>query len=829
MSIHGYVGNIITANPTAPTVTSASGVWTTEQQLAAVSAGNWPGYEYPISRSLRFNSGDLAYLNRTPGSAGNRRIFTFSAWIKRSQANALVGIMGAGVNADSTQTDLLGFDGTNGNSLLANFGDGTYFVTTVAVLRDFSAWYHVVFAIDTTQATNTNRVKIYLNGIQQTLSGTYPPQNYDSAFNTTNFHTIGSRSRSGAASNYLNGYLTEVNFIDGQALEPSSFGLNDPETGVWSPKRYTGTYGTNGFYLNFSDNSNNTAATLGKDYSGNGNNWTPNNFVVSPTTSVNNDSMVDSPTAYGTDTGVGGEVRGNYCTLNPIDKDSSTVTLTNGNLSWASGAPTYNQVCRATIAVTSGKWYWEVTPLTTGAWVCVGVADAGGSLLNASRLSAGGWYYSGVAGNKLNNGANTAYGATFTNNDVIGAALDMDTGSLTFYKNGASQGVAYSTGLAGKSIAPSLQDQANDVTAAINFGQRPFAYTPPTGFKALNTQNLPEPVIAQGNKHFDVALVTGNSSVPQVITTSFAPDFLWSKCRSAAVDHGLYDTVRGGNRILSSNTTGAEVTTTSNIVTFTSTGASLQAGGSIISDDGRTYVDWLWKANGAGVSNTDGSITSTVSANTTAGFSIVTYTGNGTGGATVGYGLGVAPKMIIIKSRSFAGTDWPVYHASVGNTAYLQMNTTSASITTSGAWNNTSPTSSVFSLGTGGSFNSNGQTYVAYCFSEVAGFSKLGSYQGNGSSDGPFVYTGFRPKYVLIRDTGAADWDIQDTARSPFNTSKERLWANLSSAEVVSTYDIDFLSNGFKIRSTNPDTNSNGGTKIFAAFAENPFKNALAR
>jgi hypothetical protein len=366
MPIHGYPGNVITANPTAPTSSVASGVWTTEQQLIAVAAGNWP-FTIPtqqIGSSLRFNSADTAYLSRTLGSS-NRRTFTFSAWVKRSvltgaDSQTLFGC----INTSGGVNQQFGIQLQANETLVAfhyNSVDGTYFpCATSAVYRDPSSWYHIVVAIDTTQATNTNRCKIYVNGSEQTLnSPSYPTQNLDLFVNSGLSTGIGAQVGTGTSNlRYLGGYMAEVYFIDGQALTPSSFGRTSTTTGVWEPLAYTGTYGTNGFYLNFSDNSGTTSTTLGKDSSGNGNNWTPNNFSV--TAGAGNDSLVDSPTSYGTDTGVGGEVRGNYCTLNPLSI-SGTATIRNGNLDIAyTGADgAYGAI--GTVGVSSGKWYFETT------------------------------------------------------------------------------------------------------------------------------------------------------------------------------------------------------------------------------------------------------------------------------------------------------------------------------------------------------------------------------------------------------------------------------------------------------------------------------------
>ena len=285
------------------------------------SAASTGGYQ--ISRSLRFNSADSAYLNRTPASAGSRTTWTWSGWVKRSTIGSSVYSTLLGALSGSNNFEMR----FNGDTLdiYDSVSGVTWRLTTTQVFRDPSAWYHIVFNYNSTQATSSNRLALYVNGVQVTAfsTATYPSQNNLSIFNSAIPQAIGAA----LTGDYSNGYMTEINFIDGQALTPSSFGETNAQTGVWQPKAYSGSYGTNGFYLNFSDNSNTTAATLGKDYSGNGNNWTPNNFSV--TAGAGNDSLVDSPTSYGTDTGVGGTVRGNYCTLNPISTAGGT--FTNGN------------------------------------------------------------------------------------------------------------------------------------------------------------------------------------------------------------------------------------------------------------------------------------------------------------------------------------------------------------------------------------------------------------------------------------------------------------------------------------------------------------------
>jgi hypothetical protein len=385
-------------------------------------------------------------------------------------------------------------------------------------------------------------------------------------------------------------------------------------------------------------------------------------------------------------------------------------------------------------------------------------------------------------------------------------------------------------------------ESSGSVTA--NFGQRAFAYTAPSGFKALCTQNLPTPTIGatsttQADDYFDAVLWSGDSSLSRNITGwDFNLDFLWVKQRNAIRDNWLVDRVRGVQKGVVSNTSAAEATDATatnafvdgsgaNASGFTAgNGSAVWAG---VNGSGNTYVGWGWKANGAGGSNTAGTITSTVSANTTSGFSIVTYTGNGTSGATIGHGLGVAPSMIMIKCRSSSLVAWGVYHASVGNTAGLYLNLTNAAATTSIFWNNTSPTSSVFSVGNWGGVNGNTDTYVAYCFAPVAGYSAFGSYTGNGSTDGTFVYTGFRPRWILIKNASAAEpWNLVDTSRDPYNVMANYLQPSSSGAEGSITF-LDGLSNGFKLRSSAAAFNGSGNTMIYACFAENPFKYSLAR
>ena len=338
--------------------------------------------------------------------------------------------------------------------------------------------------------------------------------------------------------------------------------------------------------------------------------------------------------------------------------------------------------------------------------------------------------------------------------------------------------------------------------------------------------------IPDGRTVMAATLYTGNGT-SQVINNSvngvsFQPDFVWGKARNNAQNHTLWNSVVGATKYLNSNAATAESTNTETLQSFNSNGYTL--GNAFTNEPAYTYVGWQWKAGGTAVTNTAGSITSSVSANTTAGVSVVTYTGTQTA-STVGHGLGVAPKMVIVKARSNGTFNWTTWHGTFTGNGYIYIDGTDAVGSSSGPWNGTLPTSSVFSLGADLGTNRSGDTYVAYVFTAVAGYSAFGSYTGNGSADGPFVYTGFRPRYVMIKGSSfVSNWFVIDTSRSSYNVSLDALRPNLSGSETsTGTYSIDILSNGFKLRTSAADSNTSGATFIYACFAENPFKYANAR
>ena len=767
--------------------------------IDALLLGGQRGYQ--IERSLRFNSADSAYLNRTPGSTGNRKTWTWSLWLKRTTLGTQSMVWSCGGNNVGGDSDYLECFFNSSNKLGIGTLNGVRLVST-QVFRDPSAWLHLIVKLDTTQATVSNRLVVYVNNSEITAwdtdsRSTYFTQNSDQGVNRTEPHLIGRQSYSG--SDNSNHYLAEVQFIDGQALTPSSFGETDTITGVWKPKRYSGTYGTNGFYLKFADNSGTTSTTLGKDSSPNGNNFTPNNFSV--TAGAGNDSLIDVPTPYAD----GGNGRGNYCTWNPLNKD--TTTLSNGNLN-----ATMPGRSAGTFAVSSGKWYWECTyNAGNGYALGIGIANVN-AYYPAEGFSFGVIYY-GADGSKYVLGTNSSYSTSYSGG-TFGIALDLNSAQNTieFFIDGTSKGVINIS--SGITWTPLVQGGSGSTTGSwdANFGQRPFAYTPPSGFVALNTQNLPEPSIKKPSSYFESVIYTGNATARSITGLNFSPNFVFASARNSNESHRIYDSVRGATISLFSNNTNAESTESQSLTAFNSDGFSLGTGAP--NTNSVSYVAWCWDESA------------------TPGFDIVTYTGDGVAGRTVSHSLGVAPSMIIVKSRNNA-VGWPVYHASFGNTGAGFLHSTLAwDYPTAAYWNNTSPTSSVFSLGTTNLVNANTYTYVAYLWSEVAGFSKFGSYTGNGSSDGPFVFCGFRPRLIWIKRTDTTgEWFAFDTARDTFNVSYKWTKPNNDGTEptTAGNDDWDLLSNGFKPRNSNGNQNASGGTCIFCAWAETPFRTALAR
>jgi hypothetical protein len=739
---------------------------------------------YTVQRSVRFRASATAYLSRTPSVNGSLNTWSLSLWMKRGALSTNLTVFHAGTNG--TTDSLLYFQvGNTFEWLVRSGGIATGRRISTQIFADPSVHGHFLFVWDTTNATASDRMRVFWNGVRLTSfsSSQDPTLNATSPFNAASIvHNLG-RNTSGAQP--FDGYFSETNFIDGQALNPSSFGQTDGN-GYWVPKAYTGTYGTNGFYLPFTDTT--TPTTLCEDSSGNNNDWTPNN--ISLTAGATYDSMVDVP--------------GNsYAVIDVLQTPVAPVTYKNGNL----GASGNNVKIRSTYSISAGKFYWEAIINAYGSGDAeFGIITQAGSINSQINNNPGTYGFGAKLGRRWDNGVlvSSAFGATSLG-VVLGFAVDLDAYTFTVFRGGTQ--LYQTTSILPNLYAPTFTSGgvsgADDYT--VNFGQHPFAYTPPSGFLALSENNLPE-------DENDME----------------SPGLVWIKNRSAVQDHALFDQVRGATKQLRSNTTGAETTDVNSLIEFNRNGFYLGASAAVNTAN-QNYVAWAWKANGAGSTNTAGSITSTVSVNTTAGISVVTYTGTGAN-ATVGHGLGAAPAFLIVKRRDSAGFNWLVWHSALTGTEYLLLESTNARATAQPTvWNSTIPTSTVFSVGTNTAANASGGTYVGYCFSEVAGFSKFGRYVGNGVVDGPFVYCGFRPRYVLMKcsssDLGAsAQWVVKDSTRSPNNAALANLYPNLTNVEdSTATAAIDVLSNGFKIRGTYTPINSSTNTIIYIAFAENPF------
>ena len=1012
-----------------------------------------------IERSLRFNDGDSAHLNRTPSSASNRRTWTWSAWVKRGELSQTQGrLFGAGV----TGSDYFSIYFPSGDQLrVLWYEGGETLSTTTALFRDSTSWYHFVVAVDTTQSTTADRIKMYANGNLLERNSTTPAQNYETSVNSTVEHNVG-KWLAGDAS-YYDGYIAEVNFVDGLQLTPSSFGYTDFQTGLWRPKGYSGSYGTNGFRLPFTntgsfidffdessskhiftrtgevihtsdqkkngatsiyfDDSSDTLSTVdssdftfgtndftieayvrrtrqgddewffiqsdgssantsiglhfwsssygdvnkpsmrmrigGSNYDTNGttvtgaNTWyhiagvrqgntfriyvngvqegttTNSGSINDPTTPMIIGAVTASgsaglkgymdqvrisnvcrypdgtsftpPTAQFTsdsntkllvqsnvplNTSLGSDASGNNHHFTPNELKSSDAVLdtpTNvfstfnanilspligfeeGNLHIDVGSN--HETGYGNFSLNTGKWYWEgKAKRESGSltkWT-YGVSDN----RNMSNLQASGTnYLVAVTANTYAHGDTVSiYGSTFYKNgtptssyqtalalnDIVAIALDVDAGKVWFARNGTwvNGSASASTTLnpdshdttvtTGQTYVPAFS--AEGVDWEVNFGQDDtfsgtstsqgnkdeneqgkFYYAVPSGFKAICSHNLPitTPSIIKPQKHFDTLLYTGTGSANHHITgLEFKPDFVWIKARTQAYTHLLYDSVRGVGKQIYSDQNVAEYTNLNNLYSFNHNGFSLGQSGSddVTNKSGDNFVAWCWKAGGAAVTNNDGSISSQVSVNREAGFSIVKYTGNESN-ATVGHGLGAAPDHIIFKETS-SGSNWYNYVRTLGANKSLRLSQTSAAATDS-KFQNTHPTSSVFYLNDDTATNQNGESMIAYCWTEIPGFSKIGSYVGNGNSDGPYFYCGFRPAWILLkRDDGTAPWRIFDSKRPEYNGNTYKLQANDTTVEATSAQYLDFLSNGFKVRDNGSYINASSADYIFMAFAE---------
>ena len=809
--------------------------------------GTSPFYPGVATRSLRFDDGDSAHLTFTPSSASSaadRRKITHSVWIKRGNIGTYQTIYSSTKSGGGDYYSWR-FNDDNTMTIFLDVDDSNFAYDGTEVYRDTSNWYHFVLIIDTTQSSASNRIKLYANGVQQTLSNKYGSdvsQNFETYVMDGTEDAIGEFNFNNTV--YFDGYMCDFITTVGQDTSISDFG--ETKNGVWIAKDYSGSYGANGFRLQFDQTGTGTASasTIGADVSGNTNHWTSNNLAASDS------NLPDSP-------------ENNFATMNPLQNIGITHSEGNLDVNVSSGFKT----ARSTFYVSSGRWYWEVRATDAGNGF-IGVSSEDEAVASRGGEDSGSAVMSSADGDIRTGGdESTSYGNSVTDGDVLGVALDMVDGKLYISENGVFHnsgdpvnGTNPAVSNLTKAVSPSVGLYDNE-DYRFNFGQDDtfagalssngvtggggkFRYAPPAGYKALCSSNLPDVTIGpdsltQADDHFVTHLYTANNQTAQTITgVGMQPDWLWFKQRNRGDAHALYNTSMGID-ISMRITNDAEFDNSNSETGVTAVGAD----GFTLGTDNQAWVNyqsdsmvvWLWKANGGTTSsNTEGSKTVTVQANTTAGFSMITYSGD-TSSFTLGHGLDFAPEWIIAKSRTHSER-WVVFHGA-DDQAYYYLNDNFARSTGNADerfGNSTSvvvPSATLVTVGANNSdISKNGENYIMYCFHSVEGYSKFGSYTGNGSTDGTFVHTGFRPAWVLIKQTNSTgSWVIHDNKRSPFNVIDEDLFSNLISAESDNGVDKDFLSNGFKHRASHSAVNGSGSTYIYMAFAEQPFKFSNAR
>ena len=745
-------------------------------------------------------NGSSSYVDCNSNLLTNNSAFSYACWIKLDTTQAGKSIIGC--HNDATGGSSIGIDDSTSNKIKFHLNSYSSQRVNSSFALSNNTWYHIAGTYD-----GSGSLKLYVNGALDvsasvTASVTYPSLN----------HNIGRWI--GGPSQYFDGRIDQVRIFDREITAVEA-------------KELAGGYGV--------------------DASGVGNNWAFHNLDVT-------DVSKDSPT-------------NNFATLNPLSLKyhgsyaPTAGTHSEGNLKWTPPSSGYGQAT-ANMSASSGKWYWEVY-IDGGSGGGVGFIDTESPnyAISGERV-----YYAGTSNCYFDGSTATSIGTPTTG--VIGFAIDMDNNKWFISLDGVWKTYTPPSGTGGtiptswKGFLPFFSKPGGYDTrkGVINFGQDSsfagnktsqgnsddnsigdFYYTPPTGFLALCTQNLPEPDVVP-SEHFNTVLWTGNDTQRSITGVGFQPDLVWTKYRSNTGSHQLHDVLRGAAARIYSNLTNAE-DTSNGLISFDSDGFTIgdNATSHNMNNDGNTTVAWNWKAGGDDVLNEVGTIDSQVSANVDAGFSIVSYTGTGTAGATIGHGLSSAPEMIVLKNRDDS-VNWFVWTSKLGGgNKLLELTTTSATKTTSTPWNSTVPTSSVFTVGTNNGSNGNGDDIISYCFHSVDGYSKVGSYTGNGSTDGTFVHTGFKPAYVMVKATTSGTtgrWVIVDSTRDDIEPNTKHLWANMSEGEsdyehATAGYNIDFTSNGFKQRNNNGSsvthTNKSNINYIYIAFAENPFKYSTAK
>ena len=756
-----------------------------------------------IAKSCIFNRGDSANLIRTVASTSNRTTFTISLWFKigitSTGGSGSGNFMWAtdGVSSNEQCYLYLGTNNQLGFQMLNSAGSNILTQTCNRTVEDTGTWHHVVAAIDTTQSTNTNKLKLYLDG---DLQSSFSYSNYDIGTNgdcPVNQENIQMAIGETPNSNYhFDGYIAEVNFIDGTAYGPETFGITDTSTGRWVPKSLGSiTYGTNGVRLTF---ANSAGQTIGDDTSGNGNDLTVNNLVAS-------DITTDSPTQ-------------NFATLSP-NFTAGTVTLSEGNLTLlGSGSSVYGS-SRSTFEIDVDDptgYYFEAR--NTGSArdnINIGFQDVG-TALSASAYGGSNFYglvsRGGGGSNQywriLGGSTDVTTSVAHADNDWIGVAIKQ--GKVWFAINNTY--VLSGNPVTGATPFLDISAFAKRFYITIecfqnnklecNFGQKSLNYSAPSGYVSIQQDNFPD---------------DGKG----------IPDFVWIKDRDNTYNYELYDTTRGVQDRMTAETD-VEATITDGLQKFLKGGFQIEDRPGL-NTAGSSYISWNWLANGGTTSaNTDGSGATTASviqANQTAGFSIVTFTGTGSQ-TKIAHGLSSAPEWIMIKNRTVAEA-WHVYLKSVGATHAMFLGGSDAKSDSTNYFNDVEPTNSVFTVNSSAGVNQSTKTMLAYCWHSVPGYSAFGSYYTDGNADGPFIYTGFKPKWIMFKSEAAVSWYIVDNLRSKLNPVTHAVNADSTAVEHTIQIKTDFLSNGFKVRATGDYIASQNSASHdpyhYMAFAEHPF------
>jgi hypothetical protein len=778
---------------------------------APAGGGGGSFYNDVIDHSAMFDRASGSRLIRQLSNASDSlRIGTYSTWFKRSTLGTRQLIWAFG---DTTATgNLLSCEFQADDTFRCVFdGPGAARFESAEVFRDCSGWYHIVLAINSTQGAQADRCKVYINGLQLTGATNDMPLNRDFEWTTGDYQVVTNWLATSTLA--FDGYLAETIWVDGTQYAASDFG--EFNEGVWIPKAFAGTYGSKGFHLNYE-----TAANLGDDVSGN-----------------NRDLTVDN---MGTDHQVLDRPEDNYCTLDFNAMYLAMISLNEGGLnphaaaSWACSSGTFQ--------LKTGKWYFEVDIGGDKANIIQGILSSE----SQSGLSIAGNKYPGdVAGGGFSMYCNgTAY-HTFENGNISGAdlnlpaaanfdimmlAVDVDAGKIWFGVNG-TWGEWAGTGVGDpangvnpvytnlnadlETYVPALSVNGHTMSMA-NFGQRTFAHTPPTGFSALCSSNLSEPsIIEPAAEGINVVLWEGTGVEQAVTGVGFQPDFVWLRNRTETVDFHIYDAVRGATARIESSSTIAESANGETLKSFDADGFTVGTNDEV-NKNTKTFVAWCLKDDPA------------------YGFDIVSF--QGTGAAhTENHDLGVKPELMMLKNRTDIDS-WTVYHWAALNktdpeTDYGVLNSDGQFNDNNTLWNDTAPTSTVFTVGTHNRVNGSTNQIIAYLFASIEGFSKVFTYQGNGNINGSYAYCGFRPRWIFIKNVNAVSgWICFDTARNVYNPVDNHFLLQTDDAEVVGgTADIDCNSNGFKVRSTHGHVNNNNQTYVGIAFAEQPFKYSNAR